>query len=209
MMQQVADQLNRVKDSIRRLTQDTPLQGTSVSLGESAGRDRLNFRTLTPGGDQLIDCYQGVLLDALEGWTDSSLDRRMYEASDIMLRRLLNRPAGVDPTGYEEEPVTASPDCFDLQADGQPPPRVSGCHTCQELHQEIQNRLLRLQATMRRGTSISRNRCRSSADEFIDLLSDHLHIQHELRMLHRTLAFHRQNHSLEQRCRRLAKADTR
>jgi hypothetical protein len=86
------EQLGRIAASVKRLTLGTVFEATSVELIHSDRRERFNFSAATPHGVELFNCYKGILVQGLDSWTDESLDLRLYDCCEPVVRHLLNKP---------------------------------------------------------------------------------------------------------------------
>jgi hypothetical protein len=91
------EQLGRIAASVTRLTFGTVFEELSVELPDSEQRERLSFSAATPHGAELFNCHKGILLQGLDSWTDGSLDLRLYDCCEPVVRHLLNEPQRVEP----------------------------------------------------------------------------------------------------------------
>src|ERR1700761_1014589 len=99
----IAHQFRRIVESVARLTAGTPIEGTVVTWRQSEEPDRLAFTTTAPNGSEPFHGFRGILLCALEGWTDESLDHRLYASAYAPVQALLNRPAQVDQEEHTKQ----------------------------------------------------------------------------------------------------------
>jgi hypothetical protein len=194
MINRVKIQLGRIADSIQRLTTGTPLEGATVRPRRSRDRDRVAFRVASPTGSPLFGCYGGILLVGLESWTDESLDRRLYESSDPLVRRHLNKPEGAHPgictQGDDQDECAHLLPQISEHADD----RLKGCWICRAILVDINGWLIGLSNINQRGSAICGDRSGDSLKEFTYLLERHLQVQDELACLRAGLAIHRQSH---------------
>jgi hypothetical protein len=185
-----AQQLDRVVASIQRLTFGTPFEGTRVLRRNSTHKDRLRFDVITPKSDHLLDSYHGVLIPALEGWTDESLDRRLYESASTPVRHLLNKPGGEEPGPIDQPRELQDADVSSRYLSEY---QVLACPECQEIFREIKMHLTCLRETAKMGSNLSRDLTFGGLGEFTDLLTQYLQLREEVEHLGARLAIHRRS----------------
>jgi hypothetical protein len=194
MNERVKIQLKRIVDSIQRLTTGTPLEEATVRRRRSQGRGRVAFRVNSPTGSPLFDCYGGIILVGLESWTDESLGRRLYEASDPLVQRHLNSPKGsragvCAQRNAQDECAFPAPQIKEQTND-----RPQGCQICRTILADMNSRLIALSEIKQRGSATCGNRSDGSLKEFAYLLKRHLQVKDELARLRAGVAIHRQSH---------------
>jgi hypothetical protein len=182
MDKRAKEQLRRIKASIERLTHGTPLQGADVQHHPSKNDGRLSFKVTSTHGD-LIDTYAGVLISALENWTDESLDQRLYDSCVPGFGGFLNIPGRTTEGINVELPKRL---------------RISDCTICAELSRDLRVQVASLREITRAGATISKDCNLESVDKFLTQLHQHLKIREEIQRLYVELEVHRKlRHGLE------------
>jgi hypothetical protein len=195
MEKRTARQLERIKISIERLTHATELEGSRVLQLPCRGKERLRFRVVSPRGDDLLDSYQGVLLSALENWTDDSLVQRLHHSCYPMVRRRLNKVGEAAPA-LTEASVLPEKDWSALPASGwisAPPRPARECPVCQAITSDIRGHLNDLRKTNRVGSSLREDTSVDGLNRFLSQLKRHISLREELQRLLIRRAIHRQN----------------
>jgi hypothetical protein len=173
-------QLERIVASVKRLTLGTVFDGTVVQPEVSEDSERLKFSAITPNGGPLFNFYTGILIHAVEGWTDESLDHRLYESSEPIFRHVLNKPDGISSVASE--------------VDGSCESGFTGCQVCHEIALVINSRLACLDEISGRATRLSVDRSLENSDELSCLLKWHPKVHEELQRLQSALSIHLQSH---------------
>lgn len=194
----VAEQFQRIVNSVTRLTQGTSLQGTVVRLNDPVDPERLALTVSAPTGRKPFKFYEGILLWALESWTDDELDRRLYQSSEPTLRHLLNPPEGVLPVrapSVDIPPASepSSPGGFKIRWSGW---QAIGCSECRAFRQEIEFHQVRLRAASLESKRISARDSAEGLEKFVNTLVHFLELQARLDRVKTAFASHRKRHRL-------------
>jgi hypothetical protein len=186
MDKRIADQLHRITKSIERLTRGTCLEGIFVESSDSQDADRVAFRAIAPDGSEPFPSY-AILLEGLEGWSDASLDERLFQSCSMAVQGLLNRPTSTEE--LVEEPASQS---------SEPGRELGDCDECRQLRGWTDFLRDSLFMISQQSKQLSGRKSTEDAEAFRALLRTYTQLHSDLAEITRKFSQHKRTHSLFQ-----------